>query len=172
MNNKVKPAVIGGVVIGILSVIPLVGAVNLCCCLWAVLGGMLASNLYIKNSPVPVKTGDGAAVGAIAGLIGAVISVVLGIPIDLATGPMMKGLMVDLLRRIDPQQAEMVRVQMEASGSSVASVVITSLVLAVLLFVFAIIGGLIGVALFEKRKGSAAPPPPPFPGGATEGYPG
>ena len=172
MNNKVKPAVIGGVVIGILSVIPLVGAVNLCCCLWAVLGGMLASNLYIKNSPVPVKTGDGAAVGAIAGLIGAVILVVLGIPIDLATGPMMKGLMVDLLRRIDPQQAEMVRVQMEASGSSIASVVITSLVLAVLLFVFAIIGGLIGVALFEKRKGPAAPPPPPFPGGATEGYPG
>lgn len=172
MNNKVKPAVIGGVVVGILSVIPLVGAVNLCCCLWAILGGMLASNLYIKNSPVPVKTGDGAAVGAIAGLIGGVISVVLGIPIDLATGPMIKGLMIDLLRNVDPRQAEILRAQIEASGSSVASVIITSLVLAALLFVFTIIGGLIGVALFEKRKGPAAPPPPPFPGGAPGGYPG
>ena len=172
MNNKVKPAVIGGVVVGILSVIPFVGAVNICCCLWAILGGMLASKLYVKNSPVPVKTGDGAAVGAIAGLIGGVISVVLGIPIDLATGPMIKGLLIDLLRSIDPQQAEMLRTQIEASGSSVASVIITSLVLAALLFVFTIIGGLIGVALFEKRKGPAAPPPPPFPGGEPGGYPG
>lgn len=172
MNNKVKPAVIGGVVIGILSVIPLVGAVNICCCLWAILGGMLASNLYIKNSPVPAKSGDGAALGAIAGAVGAVISVVLGIPIDLATGPMIKGLMVDLLRKVDPAQAEVLRTQIEASGSSIASVVITSLVLAALLFVFAIVGGLIGVALFEKRKGPAAPPPPPFPGGDPGGYPG
>lgn len=172
MNNKVKPAVIGGVVVGILSVIPLVGALNVCCCLWALLGGMLASNLYVKNSPVPAKAGDGAAVGAIAGLVGAVIVVVLGIPIDLATGPMIKGLLVDLLRNVDPQQAEVLRTRIEASGSSVASVIITSLILAALLFVFTIIGGLIGVALFEKRKGPEAPPPPPFPGGAPEGYSG
>ena len=168
MNNKVKPAVIGGVVVGILSVIPFIGALNVCCCLWALLGGILASNLYIKSSPVPVKTGDGAAVGAIAGLIGGVISVVLGIPIDLATGPMIKSLLIDILRKIDPQQAEILRPQIEASGASIASVIITSLVVAALLFVFTIIGGLIGVALFEKRKGPAAPPPPPFPGG----YPG
>ena len=43
MNNKLKPALIGGVVLGILSVIPFVSAANLCCCLWAILGGMLAT---------------------------------------------------------------------------------------------------------------------------------
>jgi hypothetical protein len=37
----------------------------------------------------------------------------------------------------------------------------------VLLVVFAVIGGLIGIPLFEKRKGGGAvPPPPPAPGGA------
>lgn len=171
MNNKLKPALIGGIVLGILSVIPFVSAVNLCCCLWAILGGMLASNLYVKSSPTPVKAGDGAALGAIAGAVGAVISVILGIPIDLAMGPIMRRMIVSLLQNVDPRQAEMLRAQWEASSSDVASIIIQALVVAALLFVFAIVGGLIGVAIFEKRKGPAAPPPPPFPGGA-EGYPG
>ena len=172
MNNKLKPAVIGGVVIGILSVIPFVSAVNLCCCLWAILGGMLASYLYVKNSPVPARPGDGAAVGGIAGLIGGIISIVLGIPIALAMGPTMRNMMVEMLKSVDPQQAEVFRQTWEASGSAIAPLVIQSLIGAALLLVFAIIGGLIGVALFEKRKGPAAPPPPPFPGGAPGGYPG
>ncbi|HEY5884308.1 MAG TPA: hypothetical protein VIT88_06440 [Pyrinomonadaceae bacterium] len=172
MNNKLKPALIGGVVIGILSVIPFVSAVNLCCCLWAILGGMLASHLYVKNSPTPANAGDGAVLGAIAGLIGAAISVVLGIPIAMATGPIMRDLMLRVLENADPRQAEMFRQQWEGSGTALAPLIIQSLIGAGLLLVFAIIGGLIGVALFEKRKGPAAPPPPPFPGGAPGGYPG
>ncbi|HEY5885732.1 MAG TPA: hypothetical protein VIT88_13660 [Pyrinomonadaceae bacterium] len=172
MNNKLKPALIGGVVIGILSVIPFVSAVNLCCCLWAILGGMLASHLYVKNSPTPANAGDGAVLGAIAGLIGAAISVVLGIPIAMATGPIMRDLMLQVLENADPRQAEMFRQQWEGSGTALAPLIIQSFIGAGLLLVFAIIGGLIGVALFEKRKGSAAPPPPPFPGGAAGGYPG
>ena len=73
MNNKVKPALIGGVVLGLLSVIPFVSAVNVCCCLWAILGGMLATYLYVKNSPTPANAGDGAVLGALAGLIGGVM---------------------------------------------------------------------------------------------------
>jgi len=67
--------------------------------------------------------------------------------------------------RMDPQQAEMVRRQLEMSGESVAAVIVNALILAVLLFIFSIIGGLIGVALFEKRKGGPLPPPPPTTGG-------
>ena len=161
MNNKVKPALIGGVLLGVLSVIPFVNALNICCCLWAILGGMLASYLYVKNSPVPATPGDGAIVGAIAGAIGAVISIILGIPISYAMGPTMRNLMLSLMENMDRQQAEMMRQQLEMSGDSIAAVVINALILAFLLFVFSIIGGLIGTALFEKRKGGVAPPPPP-----------
>ena len=84
MNNKLKPALIGGVLLGLLSAIPVVNLVNVCCCLWALIGGLLASYLYIKNSPVPASAGDGAILGALAGLVGAVIVVVIGIPIRLA----------------------------------------------------------------------------------------
>jgi purine-cytosine permease-like protein len=166
MNNKVKPAVIGGVLLGLLSVIPFVNALNICCCLWAILGGMLASYLYIKNSPTPATPGDGAMLGALAGVIGAVISLILGIPISYAMGPTMRNLLLGLAESLDPQQAQLIRRQIELSASdSIVPVIINSLILAVLLFIFSIIGGLIGTALFEKRKGGSMPPPPPATGG-------
>ncbi len=77
MNDKMKPAIIGGVVLGVLSAIPFVNMVNMCCCAWAIVGGVLAANMYIKNSTSPVSTGDGALVAAIAGVVGArVVAVV------------------------------------------------------------------------------------------------
>ena len=173
MNNKVKPAVIGGVVLGILSVIPFVSAGNACCCLWAILGGMLATNLYVKSSPTPVSAGEGAIVGAMAGGVGGVIPFVLGVPIDYAMGPTMRNLMVKLVENVDPRQADMLRQQMEASGDAIAPLIIQGFISAVLIFVFAIIGGLLGVPIFEKRKGDAPPPPPPINvGGPVGGGPG
>lgn len=165
MNNKLKPALIGGVLLGLLSVIPFVSALNVCCCLWAILGGMLASYLYVKNSPVPANTGDGAILGALAGLIGAVISIILGIPISFAMGPTMRNLLLSLAERMDPQQADLMRRQLEMSGESIVGVIVNAIILAVLLFIFSVIGGLIGVGLFEKRKGNPMPPPPPATGG-------
>lgn len=165
MNNKVKPALIGGVLLGLLSVIPFVNALNICCCLWAILGGMLASYLYVKNSPTPATAGDGAIVGALAGIIGAVISIILGIPINYAMGPTMRNLIVSLFESVDRQQAELMRRQLELSGDSIAGLIVNALIGAVLLFFFSVIGGLIGTALFEKRKGGPVPPPPPAAGG-------
>lgn len=166
MNNKVKPAVIGGVVLGLLSAIPFVNWVNFCCCLWAILGGLLASYLYVKNSPVPANAGDGAIVGAIAGAIGAVIALVVGIPLAIVSGGAMREMMIQLMANIDPRQAELFRTQMEAQGEGIAGIIVQSLIGAVLLLVFAVLGGLVGIPLFEKRKGGTMPPPPPAPGGA------
>lgn len=165
MDNKVKPAVIGGVVLGVLSAIPFVNFVNLCCCLWAILGGMLASYLYVKNSSNPASAGDGAIVGAIAGAVGAVISLIVGIPLSIVSGAAMRGVLISLVERANPEQAEMVRQQMEASGQSIAGAIVNGLIGAVLLFVFAVVGGLIGIPLFEKRKDGSMPPPPPNMGG-------
>jgi hypothetical protein len=160
MNNKVKPALIGGVLLGVLSVIPFINWVNLCCCLWAILGGMLASYLYVKNSPTPASAGDGAIVGVFAGLIGGAIALLLGIPINLLLGGVMSQLMFRLVENVDPSQAEMVRERLLAS-QTVAGAIVNGVISAVFLFIFAVVGGLIGIPLFEKRKGSNTPPPPP-----------
>lgn len=170
MNNKLKPALIGGVVLGLLSVIPFVSAANVCCCIWAILGGMLATYFYVKNSPTPATAADGAILGAIAGVVGAAIQVVIGIPIAMAMGPTMRNFMLSLLERVDPRQADMMRQQFEAAGDSIGPVIINAVIMAVLLFVFSIIGGLLGVPIFERRKGSAPPPPPPINVGGPGGY--
>ncbi|HKV37466.1 MAG TPA: DUF5518 domain-containing protein, partial [Pyrinomonadaceae bacterium] len=83
MNNKLKPALLGGLIVGLLSAIPFI---NYCCCIWAIGGGLLAGFLYIKNSPNPVPTGDGAIVGALAGVVGGLIYLVIGLPIALLFG--------------------------------------------------------------------------------------
>lgn len=167
MNNKLKPAIIGGVFLGLLSAIPFVNWVNICCCAWAILGGILASYLYVKNSATPAAAGDGALVGAMAGGIGAVIYLIIGIPLAILSGGAMREMMINLMANLDPRQAELFRQQMEAQGAGISGIIIQSLIVAVLIVVFAVIGGLIGIPLFEKRKGGGAvPPPPPAPGGA------
>jgi hypothetical protein len=159
MNNKLKPAIIGGVVIGVLSIIPIVNLGNVCCCLWAILGGLLATYLYVKDSPVPASAGDGAMLGAIAGAVAAVIVIILGIPISIIAGGITRELLIRLMENVNPSQAEMFRAQMVA-GESIVGAIVNGIILAVLLVIFSTIGGLIGVPIFEKRKGGAIPPPP------------
>jgi hypothetical protein len=152
--DKVKPALLGGAITGVLSVIPFV---NTCCCIWAALGGLLATFMYIRSAPAPVSTGDGAMVGAITGVFGAIIYLIIGIPLGLLLGTGAQ--FEEAIRRSGAQ----------VPLTGVALILIGSLVVAILLLVSAIVGGLIAVPIFEKRKGQTAPPPPPAPG-APGGY--
>lgn len=161
MNDKIKPAVIGGVIVGLLSVIPIVNLVNLCCCLWAIVGGALAAQLYIKNSPTPVSVGEGAMVGAIAGVIGGLISLVVGIPVNLLAGQAVASLLVNLAENVDRQQAEAIRHQIMAPQSIVQEI-IRGIIGAICLVIFSTIGGLLAIPIFEKRKAAAPPPPPSY----------
>jgi len=149
MNNKLKPALLGGLIVGFLSaihsLIPFIGA---CCCIWSIVGGGLASFLYIKGSSVPVKLGDGAIVGALAGVVGGIIYVIIYLPISLIWG---MAAMTEQLNRSG--------VQIPFSGTIL--VIIGSIVGAILLVLLSTLGGVIGTAIFEKRKGDGLAPPPP-----------
>src|SRR2546428_801855 len=140
MNSKLKPAIMGGLVVGFLSAIPFINWLNICCCLWAIIGGALASMVYIRNSPTAARAGDGAVLGVLAGLIGAAIFIILGIPISIAMGSAMTAIFGRIVESIDPDQAEMMRRQMEAS-QTMLGVIINGLITAILLVVFSTIGG-------------------------------
>jgi hypothetical protein len=168
MNDKLKPAIIGGVILGILSAIP---AVNYCCCIWALAGGMLAAHLYIKASPNPVTPADGAILGAIAGAIGVVIIFVIGIPLQLVVGAAMMSMMSGVVESADPRQAAQMR-EMMAAGVGFGRAILNALMFGVTAVIFSAVGGLLGVALFEKRKGGAGTPPPPPPAAGGYGTPG
>jgi hypothetical protein len=149
MNNKLKPALLGGLIVGFLSAIhSLIPFIGFCCCIWSIVGGVLAAFLYIKGSSEPVKLGDGAIVGALAGVVGGIIYVVIYLPFSLLYG------------------MAVVQEQMNRSGvaipfSGTILVIIGSLVGAVALVLLSTLGGVIGTAIFEKRKGDGLAPPPP-----------
>jgi hypothetical protein len=166
MNNKLVPALIGGAILGILSSIPIV---QYCCCIWAIGGGALAVMMYIKKTPTPVSIGEGAMLGALAGLIGGVIYFVLASIISLLVGTA-------------AIEAAIRQTGANVPFSGIALIIIGAFIGAVCLVGLGTVGGLIGVPIFEKRKGGDAPPPPPafggdqppgggYAGGAGAGYP-
>ena len=163
--GKFVPGLIGGVVTGILSLFAgFLSAdafmiVSFFCIVWAFIGGALASMLYIKKSPNPVRPGEGAVLGTIAGGIGALIYVAL----DTVIAYNIHGEYVELVSRAQGNNL-----------SAGAFFAVTGLVGALTIIVFSVIGGLVGVPMFEKRRGGFNPnmPPPPPPGysGPMGGY--
>ncbi|SRR6266404_3489562 len=145
MNNKLKAALLGGLVVGLLSAIPFV---NYCCCIWGIGGGALAAYLYIKDSALPVRPGDGAMVGGLAGIVGAIIYLVIGVPIAYLMGA---AAMEDAFARSG--------INLPLSGALLF--LVSGLLGAVVLVILSVLGGLIGVPIFEKRKGDVPPPLPP-----------
>lgn len=166
MNDKLKPALIGGAIAGLLSVIPLVSALNICCCAWAIIGGAAATYLYVKSSPNPATAADGATLGALAGLVGALIYVVLAVPIGLITGGAMTAMMVRAMRGVNPSMARAIEMQAEmmrheSIGYRLGRLFVSAIISGIILAVFSTLGGLLGVTFFGKRKVGNVPPPPP-----------
>ena len=147
MNDKLKPALIGGLVAGVLSVIPIV---SICSCLWAIGGGVLAGYLYIPKSAAPVQMGEGAILGAMAGVVAGAIRLVVGL---------LAALLFAAGMGLEEQLHQM---GVSLPFAPMVLIVIGTIIGAIVTVGLSAIGGLIAVPLFEKRKGGpAATPPPP-----------
>jgi len=152
MINKLKPALLGGLIAGILCVVPFVST---CCCVWAALGGLLASFMYIKTSPAPVTTGEGAVVGLLTGAVGSLIYMIIQLPLALLFG-------------LTSMEEQFRRSGIELPLSGIALLLLSVFLFVVLILIFSTIGGIVGVPIFEKRKGAQPPLPQDFgrgPGG-------
>src|SRR5690348_6910128 len=87
MNNKLKAALLGGLIVGVVAgVVSLIPIVKMCCCLFGIGGGVVAGLIYIKGSPTRVTIGDGAMIGGLAGLLGAIIYLIINLPITIFIG--------------------------------------------------------------------------------------
>lgn len=148
--DKTQPALFGGLVMGALSALPIVSAGNLCCCLWIVSGGVVAAYLLQQSQSAPVGQGDGALVGFYAGIVGAVVFLVLSIPITLLVAPMERLALqriMDLGGDIPPQFREFATSRI---GGAVG-LTIWFVVMLCLGAVFSTLGGLVGAMLFRKQ---------------------
>jgi hypothetical protein len=159
-----KPALTGGVLLGVLSSIPILSMLNCACCAWVIAGGLLASYLYVKASPVPVTLGRGVALGLWTGVVGTVVNALFMIPIHFLFSRM--SLMeqvrqvLDQIPDVPPQTREMFR-NLAAQGNMDIIIIVVALVTTLIInCLFAMLGGTIGVAVFEKRKKGGGPPDP------------
>jgi hypothetical protein len=168
-QKMLKPAAIGGVVAGVASAIPLLSCLNCACCALVIGGGILAAYLYFQEQPASPEPryGDGALLGAITGVIAAVASTIVQIPFQLLTSTLGfspgKAEMEEILSNPEiPPFAKSMLGTMMGGGFSVVAILLGLAVSLVVFGIFALIGGVIGAALFDKKRGL----PPAAPGGS------
>jgi hypothetical protein len=169
MSEKMRAALIGGVTLGLLSAIPPISLANVCCCVWVLGGGALAAYQYVRRSPTPVLLGQGAELGALAGVVGTIVSHSIGIPLGLILGDTFNEFLVRAFENFNPQAGEEMRRQVQLAQAQtfvqkLPVILGTAVFNTVIYIAFAALGGLLGVKLFEKRVNTvdnATPPPPP-----------
>lgn len=151
-TEKTQPALVGGLVVGVLSALPIISAGNLCCCLWATSGGAVAAYVLQQNRPTPIAQGDGALVGLLAGLVGALVYLVVSIPIAFLIAPMERVLMerISSSGNMPPEFREWARTYVGGA----LGVAVGFAVMLVVGSIFSTLGGLLGAMFFRKE----APP--------------
>jgi hypothetical protein len=167
--SYMKPALIGGVVTGVLSAAPLIGAGNCICCLYVWAGSILAAYFLFKDFPSSTL-GDGALVGLFSGIMGAIIDTMVSLPIMLffwKDQDIIGNLppeTLDALDQMPPIVMQMFETMSNPSPGSKLAVLGVGFVTN--LFVFALIGtigGMIGASMFRDKTPQPMTPPPPLP---------
>ena len=153
-NAMLMPAVWGGLVIGVLSALPFIGFLNICCCLWVITGGMLAAYVLQSNTPQAITIGEGATVGLLAGLIGAVVHTIISVPVNLLMGGLMQNVLQQFLAST-PDVPDNLRQAVENIGNSASfsalGIIIGFFFWVVVGSLFAALGGLLGAVFFKKK---------------------
>ena len=149
-SGKLIPALWGGVLMGVISGVPGLNFVNCLCCAGVLAGGVFAVFMYRRQiaPQQDITTADGALLGLLAGVFGAVIGTVLSMMFGAAGLQFLQD-----LHRVtdDPRLLEALDQldQYTMTGGLFFLSMITSLVVNSL---FGLLGGMLGTAFFGKAK--------------------
>ncbi len=159
LQRYVKPALIGGVVTGMLSSIPFVNMGNCACCMYLWAGSVLAAYLLFREY-AGGSLGDGALVGLFSGIVGAVVATILSLPLTFLMPQF------DPTQFIPPEQLEQLPpflVEMMSGGSPeflLAAILAGFFINLALYGLIGTLGGLIGAAIFRQKEQEQTAPPP------------
>ncbi len=170
----VLPALYGGILMGVISAVPGLSLLNCFCCAGIMLGGFLAVFFYKKDLTAgmpPLMSSDGLKLGALAGVFGAIVSIILSKLVTMMMGGADERIVKDLIEsmgladQLPPGTMEQIEEGMGA-GLGIFQIVITF----ILDPLFGLIGGLIGYSVFKaKQVVPTAPPTPPAPPPVQQG---
>jgi hypothetical protein len=168
--SKLMPALYGGIIIGLLSGIPFISFINCLCCAGIMIGGFLAVFFYKKDLPPdapPLTNNDALALGALAGLFGALFSNIIAAGFMFTVGNIAASFMYDfilwgydkagLLEKMPPEALDQMKEGMSQDSISPMSV-LGSFVTSPL---FGLLGGLIGYAVYKPKAEEKPPEVPP-----------
>ncbi len=143
-EDMYMPALWAGLASGFLSGFPLLNLGNCLCCLWIVGGGVFASYLYQGKSGEKISSGDGMMVGAMAGLVSALMATVL----DMLFAYWSRDLLLKILEAYGTETSPFLNYQGYFTPRGFTS---TLLIRIVIFAIFASIGGALGAALFKPK---------------------
>jgi hypothetical protein len=158
--NKLMPALYGGIIMGLISGIPGLNFINCLCCAGVMFGGFMAVYFYKKDLPPDNQAftnSDAMALGAIAGVFGALIGNLITGILFVAFGNIAGKMMYDaimglydslgILDKMPPDAIEQMESSMMDKGLSVTSIVISFIINPL----FGLLGGLIGYAVLKPK---------------------
>jgi hypothetical protein len=158
--NRLQPALVGGLFIGVLSVLP---HIRSCCCLWVVVGGALTVYVMQQGRETPVESSEAALQGLLAGVIGGVLLV---LALAMVPGSILGTDFADRVREAveanseaPPEARQIVQNIVGGAGLSIILGIVTIPVYAVI----GMLGALLGLPMFRKKT----PPAPPQESGAA-----
>ncbi len=155
---KFVPALYGGIIMGVISAVPFLNFINCLCCAGILFGGFMAVFFYKNNftpDTPPFSTGDCLAVGALAGLIGAVVATALDQVFMMLFGNILRDFIFHLLDSMNldiPQEAlDEIRRRIEETPTGIVSIFVDLVFGLILYTIFGLLGGLIGYAVWKPN---------------------
>ncbi len=170
--SKLIPAIYGGIIMGVISSVPFLSFVNCLCCAGILFGGFMSVFFFKKDLTTemdPLSSSDALQLGAMSGVMGAIVSNVLSALVMLAVGnlageALYKGIVgiydsLGLLNQFPPDALEKMQTGMTQSRLSAITIFFSFIIDPL----FGLLGGLIGYSVFRVKPDPANVLAPPHP---------
>ena len=148
---ELGPCLMGGALMAILSVFPLISVFNVFCCLWLIVGGAVTILIAKRNNPEPITGGDALLYGAISGVFGWLLFTVFQLIRALVFGQRLNRIQKELFDKLAFPEAQSVMDWVNRVGFVRITLLGCALAFAFFLFFPPLRAAL--VRLIEKRKG-------------------
>ncbi len=150
MTPRQQSILVGAIVTGVLSTSYL-SFINTLCCLGVILGGAVTVQQFTSRTGSSIEAGEGAILGALAGMGGAVLGSVIDRalrPFELDSQTISQGVMEDMMQGMQGMEGQQEMMQ-QFQGEVGMTMFIMGLLFSVVLYaVFGAIGGALGSAFF------------------------
>lgn len=151
MTPRQQSILTGAVVTGLLSTSYL-SFINAVCCLGVIVGGVVAVQQFTSRTGRAIESGDGAVLGALAGVGGAILGAFFDAalrPFDLDSTSISQGMMEQWMQGMEGQQGMSPEMMQQFQGGGGIMMFLVGLGFSVVLYaIFGAIGGALGTAFF------------------------